>query len=37
MSALFRGVCFSDFGHDVVCLDKDTSKIDWLNRGDVPI
>ena len=34
---LVSGICFSDFGHDVVCVDKDTSKIDALRRGEVPI
>ena len=34
---LVSGVCFSDFGHDVVCVDKDQSKIDRLNAGEVPI
>lgn len=34
---LVSGVCFSDFGHDVVCVDKDAAKIDRLNRGEVPI
>lgn len=34
---LVSGVCFSDFGHDVVCVDKDPSKIDRLNAGEVPI
>jgi UDPglucose 6-dehydrogenase len=34
---LVSGVCFSDFGHDVVCVDKDPSKIDRLNRGESPI
>lgn len=34
---LVSGACFSDFGHDVVCVDKDVSKIDRLNRGEVPI
>lgn len=34
---LVSGVCFSDFGHDVVCVDKDPRKIDALNRGEVPI
>ena len=34
---LVSGVCFSDFGHDVVCVDKDPAKIDMLNRGEVPI
>lgn len=34
---LVSGVCFSDFGHDVVCVDKDASKIDMLLRGEVPI
>jgi len=34
---LVSGVCFSDFGHDVFCVDKDRSKIERLNRGEVPI
>ena len=34
---LVSGVCFSDFGHDVVCVDKDPAKIDMLERGEVPI
>jgi UDPglucose 6-dehydrogenase len=34
---LVSGVCFSDFGHDVVCIDLDQSKIDMLNNGEVPI
>ena len=34
---LVSGVCFSDFGHDVVCVDKDPAKIDKLNAGKVPI
>ena len=34
---LVSGVCFSDFGHDVICVDKDPGKIEKLNRGEVPI
>lgn len=34
---LVSGVCFSDFGHDVVCVDKNPDKIDMLCRGEVPI
>jgi UDPglucose 6-dehydrogenase len=34
---LVSGACFSDFGHDVVCVDKDADKIDALNRGIMPI
>jgi UDPglucose 6-dehydrogenase len=34
---LVSGVCFSDFGHDVVCVDKDPHKIEMLERGEVPI
>lgn len=34
---LVSGVCFSDFGHTVVCVDKDQRKIDMLERGEVPI
>lgn len=34
---LVSGVCFADFGHDVVCVDTDAAKIDSLRRGEVPI
>src|SRR6056297_3395025 len=34
---LVSGVCFSDFGHDVVCLDTNPDKIAMLERGEVPI
>ena len=34
---LVSGVCFSDFGHDVVCVDKMPAKIEQLRRGEVPI
>jgi UDPglucose 6-dehydrogenase len=34
---LVSGACFSDFGHDVVCVDKDTAKIAALERGVMPI
>lgn len=34
---LVSGVCFSDFGHDVVCVDKDAGKIARLEAGEVPI
>ena len=33
---LVSGACFADFGHEVVCVDKDESKIDQLKRGEVP-
>ncbi len=34
---LVSGVCFSDFGHDVVCVDKDPDKVAALREGLVPI
>ncbi|GHC48076.1 UDP-glucose dehydrogenase family protein [Neogemmobacter tilapiae] len=34
---LVSGVCFSDFGHDVICVDKDPTKIARLQSGEVPI
>ena len=34
---LVSGACFSDFGHDVRCVDKDAAKIDALERGILPI
>ncbi|KKM95507.1 hypothetical protein LCGC14_1187490 [marine sediment metagenome] len=34
---LVSGVCFSDFGHEVVCVDRLADKIAKLERGEVPI
>ena len=34
---LVTGVCFAETGNEVTCLDVDQSKIDMLNRGEVPI
>ena len=34
---LVSGVCFSDLGNDVVCVDKDIDKINLLKRGKIPI
>ena len=34
---LVSGVCFSDFGYDVVCVDKDPKKIEQLRNGIAPI
>ncbi len=34
---LVSGVCFSDFGHEVICVDKDVAKIAMLASGKVPI
>ncbi|HEX8303023.1 UDP-glucose/GDP-mannose dehydrogenase family protein [Sphingomonas sp.] len=34
---LVSGACFSDFGHDVVCVDKDQRKIDLLHQNVMPI
>ncbi|MGC6516916.1 MAG: UDP-glucose dehydrogenase family protein [Candidatus Puniceispirillaceae bacterium] len=34
---LVSGTCFSEFGFDVTCVDKDQGKIDKLRRGEIPI
>ena len=34
---LVSGVCFSDLGNDVICVDKDLDKIQLLQNGKVPI
>ncbi len=34
---LVSGACFADFGHDVVCVDKDASKIERLHQNIMPI
>lgn len=34
---LVSGTCFSEFGHEVICIDNNVEKIDRLNAGEVPI
>src|ERR1700750_919422 len=34
---LVSGACFAQFGHDVVCVDKEEGKIARLRKGEMPI
>jgi UDPglucose 6-dehydrogenase len=34
---LVSGACFADFGHEVICVDKDAAKIAALRAGVIPI
>lgn len=34
---LVSGACFSEFGADVICVDRDADKISLLERGEIPI
>ena len=34
---LVSGVCFSDLGNNVICVDKDANKINSLKKGKIPI
>src|SRR3954468_20310480 len=34
---LVSGACLSEFGHEVVCIDKDAHKIQALKAGGIPI
>jgi UDPglucose 6-dehydrogenase len=34
---LVSGVCFSDLGNDVICVDRDINKINSLKKGKIPI
>lgn len=34
---LVSGACFADFGHEVICVDKDPNKIEQLNKNIMPI
>ena len=34
---LVSGACFSEFGVDVICVDKDQSKIEKIKNGIMPI
>jgi UDPglucose 6-dehydrogenase len=34
---LVTGACFSEVGHNVICVDNDQRKVDMLQRGEIPI
>jgi UDPglucose 6-dehydrogenase len=34
---LVSGACLSEFGHDVICIDKDAEKVASLRKGKIPI
>jgi UDPglucose 6-dehydrogenase len=34
---LVSGACIADFGHHVICIDKDSTKISALKSGEIPI
>ncbi len=34
---LVSGTCFADFGHEVVCVDKNAERVEKLNNGVMPI
>ena len=34
---LVAGTCFADTGNEVICVDVDKTKVDTLNKGEVPI
>jgi len=34
---LVTGTCFSEFGHEVMCIDKDKQKISALQKGEIPM
>jgi UDPglucose 6-dehydrogenase len=34
---LVSGACFADFGHEVICVDKDEAKIEAIRAGKMPI
>src|SRR5580704_12659523 len=34
---LVSGACLADFGHHVICVDKDAGKIEALRRDEIPI
>ena len=34
---LVSGVCLAEYGHEVVCMDKDVAKIEGLRAGKIPI
>ena len=34
---IVSGACFSEIGHDCLCVDVDQGKVDRINRGEAPI
>ena len=34
---LVTGTCFSEFGHEIFCIDKDSRKISELQSGEIPL
>ena len=34
---LVSGACLSEFGHEVICIDKDANKVETLRAGGIPI
>src|SRR5258706_12800399 len=34
---LVSGACLSEFGHEVICIDKDAAKVETLRAGGIPI
>lgn len=34
---LVSGACFADFGHEVICVDKNVEKVETLRSGGIPI
>jgi UDP-glucose 6-dehydrogenase len=34
---LVTGACFSEFGHEVICIDKDKERIKELQSGSIPL
>jgi UDPglucose 6-dehydrogenase len=34
---LVSGACIADFGHQVICIDKDLARVEALKRGEIPI
>ena len=34
---LVSGACLSEFGHQVICVDKDIAKVASLKKGVIPI
>ena len=34
---LVSGTCFAEMGHQVICVDKDSKKVELLQQGGIPI
>ena len=33
---LVTGACFAEMGHEVICVDRESTRVNRLNKGEIP-